>query len=65
MSVVHYAPQTSKVYMGLAADRPAVVAGFGDKFIESDTLKVWLFMQTSAWVQIGVYAAATAPPVVV
>lgn len=53
-----YAPQTSIVFMGLSTDtKPA--AGIGSKFIETDTSKVFIYMSTPAWVQVGVLASTT------
>lgn len=63
MSVSKYAPQLSKVYLGVAADtKPS--AAIGDKFLETDDLKVFIYTG-AAWVQIGVYSTTTAPPVVI
>lgn len=59
MSVQKYAPELSNVYMGLAADvKPG--AGIGDKFLETDTLKLFIWTNAGAWVQIGTMTAAGA-----
>ncbi len=52
--VNQYFPGDRLVYVGLSTDtKPA--AAIGCKFIETDTGKVYL--NTGAWVQIGVIAA--------
>lgn len=62
MTVSAYFPDSSTVFMGLSTDtKPA--AGIGSKFIETDTSKVWLMLNTGSWVQVGVLATTTDIPV--
>lgn len=60
MAISRFHPGNASVYMGLSTDtKPTgISAGVGNKFIETDTLKVFLFMNTNVWVQIGTMAAA-------
>jgi hypothetical protein len=53
MAVSHYHPGNVQVYVGLSTDAKPVV-GLGSKFVETDTGKVWLMLNTGAWLQIGV-----------
>ncbi len=57
MTVNAYDPGNSSVFMGLSSDTKPP-AGIGSKFIETDTLKVFLMFNTG-WSQVGTLAAAT------
>ncbi|MGH8131895.1 MAG: hypothetical protein ACRETP_01475 [Steroidobacteraceae bacterium] len=64
MAINPYFPGTAAVYVGLSTDtKPA--AGIGAKFIETDTSKVYLYLNTGAWVQVGVLTAGTGANVAV
>lgn len=56
MALVSYYPGNTPVLMGLAADKPASAIP-GSKFIETDTSKIYIFLNTNTWLQIGVIAA--------
>lgn len=58
MAVNAFYPGNSIVFMGLSSDTKPV-AGIGSKFIETDTSKVWLMLNTGSWVQVGVLATTT------
>jgi hypothetical protein len=58
MAVVSYYPGNTPVYMGLTADTKPLNVPAGSKFIETDgTNRIWLFLNSGSWLQIGVIAA--------
>lgn len=65
MAISKYQPQLCNAYMCVAADTKPLNAGVGDKLLVTDTLTVWIFTNAGAWVQIGIYTTATAPPVLI
>lgn len=63
MAVKKYTPRSSTIYIGLSSDtKPgsAATSGVqaGDKFIETDTSKVYIFDTTGNWIVIGTTATA-------
>ncbi len=52
MAIDRYTPQLSFVYLGLSTDTKPD-AGFGSKFIETDTGNTWLKLNTGQWMQVG------------
>jgi hypothetical protein len=65
MAVSSYQPQLSQVFMGLAADTKPPTAPPGSKFLTTDTLLVFIMLNTGVWTQIGTVASATGVPVTI
>lgn len=49
MSITAYKPLNSTVYTGLSTDTKPSAAKVGDKFIETDTGKVYVALGPSTW----------------
>jgi hypothetical protein len=66
MTINAYAPGSALVYMGLSTDTKPP-AGIGSKFIETDTGKVFLYLNTSTWLEVALIPGSgwTEPAVVI